>query len=85
MESIIQVKALDNYVIWIVFADNFETQINIKPFITNGISAKLLDYNYFKNVHIDESGGIAWENGFDFCPNFLRELAASQKNIELQK
>jgi len=49
--------------------------INIKPFISEGISAKLSDYNYFKQVKVDEFGGIAWENGFDFCPNYLREMA----------
>lgn len=74
MESVIDVRPLENYNIWIRFADNFESTINIKPFITTGISTRLMDVNYFNNVKIDELGGITWENGFDFCPNFLREL-----------
>jgi len=74
METIIEVKPLDNYVIWILFADNFNKTVNIRPFITTGISAKLLDYDYFKQIKIDEFGGITWDNGFDFCPNYLREL-----------
>ena len=78
METIIDLKPLDNYFIWVLFADNFSTIINIRPFITTGISAKLLDYNYFRQVKIDEFGGITWENGFDFCPNYLRELANEQ-------
>jgi hypothetical protein len=24
-------------------------------------------------VTLEEGGGIAWPNGYDFCPNFLRE------------
>jgi len=75
METIIEVKPLDNYVIWILFADNFTATVNIRPFISSGISTKLLDYDYFKQVKIDEFGGITWDNGFDFCPNYLRELA----------
>lgn len=74
MESIIDVRPLENYNIWVRFADNFNATINIRPYITTGISIKLLDVDYFKRVKIDEFGGIAWENGFDFCPNFLREL-----------
>lgn len=74
MESIIDVRPLENYNIWVRFADNFNATINIRPYITTGISIKLLDVDYFKRVKINEFGGIAWENGFDFCPNFLREL-----------
>jgi len=79
METIIDVKPLDNYFIWVRFADNFNATINIRPFITTGISTKLLDTEFFKQVKVDEFGGIGWENGFDFCPNFLRELT-SQSN-----
>ncbi|MEI7723787.1 MAG: DUF2442 domain-containing protein [Bacteroidota bacterium] len=88
METVIEVKPLDNYVIWVLFADNFSTTINIKPFISTGISTRLLDLDYFKQVKIDEFGGISWNNGYDFCPNYLRELSLKQtennyKNITI--
>ena|GEM_PF-1893126 len=75
MDPIFEVKTLDNCTVWIRFSDNSDAIINIKPFISEGISAKLSDYNYFKQVKVDESGGIAWENGFDFSPIYLREMA----------
>jgi len=78
MENIIAVKPMDNYHIWIMFADRFEAKINIRPFITNGISKKLLEENYFKQVKIDDLGGITWDNGFDFCPNYLREITSTK-------
>lgn len=77
MDAIIEVKPLDNYKVWIRFSDNSDVIINLKPFISKGISAKLLDYDYFKQVKVDEFGGISWDNGFDFCPNYLREIAKS--------
>jgi len=80
MEKIVDIKPLDNYTIWVLFADSFNAKIDIKPFITTGISTKLLDFDYFKKVKIDEFGGISWENGFDFCPNYLRELSNQQTN-----
>lgn len=74
MESIIEVRPLEDFNVWLLFADNYNATINLRPFISDGISAKLLDYEYFKQVKIDEFGGISWDNGFDFCPNYLREL-----------
>ena len=75
MESVISVIPLENYNLWVRFADNFNATIDIRPFITTGISTILLDVDYFNRVKIDEFGGISWENGFDFCPNYLRELS----------
>ena len=46
---------------------------NLEPFIGRGISAALLDKEYFREVAIDSAGGIVWPNGYDFCPNFLYE------------
>jgi len=83
MQTVIKVKPLDNYLIWVLFADNFEATIDIKPYIKIGISAKLLDLNYFGQVKIDEFGGITWENGFDFCPNYLREIIEKQKDFQI--
>ena len=80
METIIDVKPLDNYNIWIRFSDNLDAIVNIKPYISTGISKKLMDDDFFKNVKIDEFGGIAWENGFDFCPNYLREIVEKTSN-----
>ena len=75
MEAVIEVKPLENYTVWVRFSDKSDAIINLKPFISGGISKRLLDYNYFKQVKIDEFGGIGWENGYDFCPNYLREIA----------
>jgi len=75
MEKIIAIKPLEDYVLWVKFSDNKDALINLRPYINEGISAKLLEKSYFEKVNIDELGGISWENGFDFCPNFLREIS----------
>jgi hypothetical protein len=38
-------------------------------------------FGYFNQVKIDEFGGIIWENGFDFCPNYLRELTNEKQSV----
>jgi len=81
METITEIIVKENYNVIIKFADGFVSEINLKKFINGGISDKLLDYNFFKKVEIDEFGGLCWPNGYDICPNYLRELI---ENNELQ-
>ncbi len=73
MDRVISVKPLENYLLEIEFADGFHKVIDIHPFIGEGISAALKDEAYFRQVTLEDGGGIAWPNGYDFCPNFLRE------------
>ena len=73
MNQIIEIKILDSYQIVVKFHDGFERKIAFEPLIGKGISRKLLDPDFFKKVIIDEGGGLLWPNGFDVCPNFLRD------------
>lgn len=70
IKSIVEAIPYEDFSIYIKFNDGYEKKVNIKPFIKNGVSSKLKDYEYFKKVKVID-GFIAWENGFDFCPNFL--------------
>jgi hypothetical protein len=73
MDRVISVIPLKNYLLEIEFADGFRKVIDIRPFIKKGISAALVDESYFRQVALEDGGGIAWPNGYDFCPNFLRD------------
>jgi hypothetical protein len=74
MPTIIEVKPLENFILWVRYSDAVSGYLNVKSFISGGISQALLNEQYFKQVHIDEFGGICWDNGFDFCPNVVRDL-----------
>jgi hypothetical protein len=73
MDKVISVNVLENYLLEIEFSDGFRKVIDIHPFIGKGISAALKDEAYFRQVTLEDGGGIAWPNGYDFCPNFLRD------------
>jgi len=73
MDKVISVKPLENYLLEIEFADGLRKVIDIQPFIGKGISAALKEESYFRQVTLEDGGGIAWTNGYDFCPNFLRD------------
>jgi len=78
MHRVISVTPKDDMTVEVQFSDGFSAEFDVKKFIKGGISDKLNDPAIFKNVRVDDFGGISWINGFDFCPNFLREYL--QKN-----
>ena len=71
LPNIISVEAKENYILRIIFDDGLVKELSIKPFIKKGVSSSLKDEDFFKKVRA-ENGYITWPNGFDFCPEFLR-------------
>jgi hypothetical protein len=70
IRNIIEAEAQDNDILIIRFDDGTIKRVDIKPFIRNGISAQLNDQKFFSTVKVKD-GYIYWDNGFDFCPEFL--------------
>lgn len=75
MNKIIELRIIENYLVWLKFEDGFTTELDLKPFLGEGIAKDLLKKEKFMTLGLDGSGGITFSNGFDFCPNFLRMLA----------
>lgn len=81
MNAIKEFKVLNDYQIWLRFADGFESTVQLRPLLNKGIAVDLLDLRAFSNVSIESGGGLAWENGFDICPNALREIAETKMYV----
>jgi len=73
MHKIINAQPLPDLQVHVTFADGFSGIVDVAPFIRGEMGAALHDTSLFNRVFVNECNGIAWENGFDFCPNFLRE------------
>ena len=73
MNRIVQVIPYPDFSLQVLFGDGMTKRFDLRPFIGEGISAPLADWEYFKRVTIDEGGGIVWPNGYDFCPEFLHD------------
>ncbi len=74
MNRVIEIKVLEGFNIWMKFDDGVEKVVNFKPFLGKGFTNELLDEKKFRQAFIEGGGGIAWPNGYDFCPNYLREI-----------
>lgn len=81
MHKVKAISVLKNYHLQLTFEDGTKKTINVRPYIEKGFAAQLLDPDKFKNVYIEDGGGIAWENGFDFCPVFLRDMKEEEVTV----
>jgi hypothetical protein len=81
MNAVKEYKVLEDYKIWIRFGDGFESTVQLKPYLKKSIALELLDVTAFSKVSIESGGGLAWENGFDICPNSLREIAGAKMHV----
>jgi hypothetical protein len=81
MYKIIKTDYIGEYILNLTFNDGISFDVDFSDFINEGLSLALKDKKYFSEVQIDSGGGIFWANGFDFCPNFLRDYAEKQSII----
>ena len=74
---ITNIETHEDFTISITFRDGLKKVVDMKPFIGDDpLSNKLKDINYFRKVTIYANGrGIFWPDAFDFCPDYLYDLA----------
>lgn len=75
MNRVTRVVPRPDHQVEVTFADGLSAVIKLRPFLDKGIAVDLLAPEKFALVMVEDGGGIAWPNGFDVCPEFLRELA----------
>ena len=79
--NIKKVSVLENFNLRLEFENGFVKLFNVKPFIKHGVSALLNNLDYFKKVQLVD-GFICWDNGFDFCPNFLYNYTPHEVDLQ---
>ena len=78
MQRLIKIELLEGYKIRLYFQEGYNSEVDFERFFQKGFAKELLDKENFKEVNIESGGGLAWKNGFDFCPNFLYEISRKQ-------
>ena len=67
----VEVKALENYRLWIKYSDGAEGVVDLSDLVGKGVFAAWEDEREFQKVHIGPSGEIAWSEEIDLCPDAL--------------
>jgi hypothetical protein len=79
MNTVVKVIPKATHRVVLTFADGFIAEVDLRPLLTKGIALHVASPHLFTQVTTEPGGGIAWPNGFDLCPEFLRELAEKRQ------
>ena len=63
-------KALDDYLLDLIFTNGERGMYDCKPLLDFGVFTELRDYSYFKMVRV-AGGTVAWPHEQDICPDTL--------------
>ena len=75
MLHIIDVRPTGGYRLWLRFDDGAEGEVDLGPELEGAVFVPLREPGVFAQVAVDpEVRTIAWPNGADFAPEFLRDL-----------
>ncbi len=68
-------KYIEDYKIWVAFDDNSQGIVDLSRHLKGEIFKPLKNKKNFAKVKFDpESETIAWPNGADLAPEFLRKI-----------
>ena len=75
MLHITAVRHVGAYVLWLRFSDGAEGEVDLGPELAGEVFEPLRDPALFTQVRVDpEVRTIAWPNGADLAPEFLKDL-----------
>ena len=75
--SVIKATYKEDYKVFLKFDDSTTGTIDLQNHLDGEIFEPLKNIEYFKTFTLD-SWTIGWDNGADFAPEFLYELATKQ-------
>ena len=78
--EIIQASYITDFKVLLKFNDGVEMTVDLENELTGSVFTPLKDKNKFRKFSI-VFNTIEWENGADFAPEYLYELAKSQYQI----
>ncbi|QAA81702.1 DUF2442 domain-containing protein [Aequorivita sp. H23M31] len=78
--KIISFEFIKDYEVRISFDDGQKFEIDLAKYLGKGFARELLDKKKFGELYIEPGGGLAWPNGYDICPVFLRNIVDKEKS-----
>ena len=83
MYKIVVVKALDNFQIYVEYADGFSGVINVAKMLKHKDYKCINDENEFKKVNVDKkTKDIVWQCGATMCKTATRNMLELKQEIK---
>ena len=77
------VKALENYRLWVKYSDGVEGIADLSHLAGKGVFALWNDYQQFRHVRIGSGGELAWSDEIDLCPDAMYLRITGKKPEDL--
>ena len=77
MLHVTNAKYIADYRVHVWFNDGTDSEIDLRPSLDGPIFEPLRDREYFSRFAI-EGHTLAWQNGADFAPEYLRSLVTER-------
>jgi hypothetical protein len=72
--NVVAVRHVRDHILWLRFSDGAEGETDLAPELQGEVFEPLRDVAAFSQVRVDpELRTIAWPNGADLAPEFLRD------------
>ena len=71
---------LEGHRVWLEFNDGTSGEVDLADELDGKVFEPLEDTTYFASFEL-RGNTLAWENGADFAPEFLRECMVSQGKV----
>ena len=72
---VLEARYVRNYVVWLKFSDGVSGEVDLSAELDGPVFGPLRDVERFKRFSVAYHT-LAWPNGADFAPEFLRERVA---------
>ena len=83
MLHVTSAKLVTNKIVWLSFDDGASGKVDLNESLVGPIFEPLKDDVEFSKMYFDEElETIAWPNGADFAPEYLRDLLTAQSANE---
>ncbi|MDQ3698090.1 MAG: DUF2442 domain-containing protein [Gemmatimonadota bacterium] len=77
--AVVEVRHIRDHLLWLRFSDGATGDVDLANELHGEVFEPLEDVALFARVHVDpELQTVAWPNGADLAPEFLRELVRSR-------
>ena len=79
MVNVTAVRHVRDHILWLRFNDGAEGAVDLAGELDGEVFLPLREVAFFERVRLDpDIRTVAWPNGADFAPEFLRELLRSR-------
>ena len=72
---VLEARFVRDYVVWVRFSDGAKGEVDLSAELMGPVFGPLRDVKKFQNFSLAYHT-LAWPNGADFAPEFLRERVA---------